>query len=567
MLESLSVKNIALIESAEITFERGLNVLTGETGAGKSILLDSIGLLLGNRIDKTLLRAGETTCKVVGKFSLDSVTKELFKNYCDKYCLDFDDEILIARTYNLDGKSDIRINGEQVTLSMLKELCVFLVNSYGQNENQVIFDASNHLKILDDFALTHNLPEFIEYQSLYNELQDISQKLNNFGGSDEERLKQIDILSYQIDEIENVEISVEDYDDVISKRHKLLNAGKIISNTTLAQNHLDGDMLSNISRAKSSLEQAQLYDQNLGDYAERLESVKLELADILDSIKTYNNNYDFSETEQQKIEDRFSLYNKLMRKYGKDVVEILTNFENMKDELDRLKNADAEILKLNLQKQKVIAKMQVLGESISMYRKKKAIELCDLIVQNLKNLSMQNAKLKFDFKQNDKLYADGIDRVELLFSANLGEVEKPLAKIASGGEISRFMLALKAVIAKVDNMPTMIFDEIDTGISGATSEAVAKQMAIISKNHQVIVVTHSQQIAAMADTNFLIKKIEENQKTITLVKQLDEAEKLEEVARFMSGDSINEISIKSAQKLIDEQNEYKKMLENIDNKN
>ena len=564
MLEYLNVKNIALIDNVEINFEKGLNVLTGETGAGKSILIDSINLLLGNRIDKSLVRTGESFCKVVGKFSVDDYSKKTYEEYCKKYDLEYSDEILINRTYKIEGKNDIRINGEVVTLGMLKELCSFLVDSYGQNENQEIFNVANHLLILDAFAKTYDLPEYLEYRNNYDELKYINKKLKEFGGNEFERLKTIDLLKYQIDEIESANLSVNEYEELENNRHIMMNLGKIVSNTTIAQNSMQDDCLSNLSKAKNCLEQASLYDESLQSYADRIESAKIELDDILYSLKQYNDNMDFSEDKQQQIEDRLNLYNKLFRKYGKTVEEILQNKEEMVNQLDILENADAEISKLKKQKGNVLNNLYSFGLKISEHRKKYSKVLCELILTNLTKLSMQNARLDFKFEdiQNDEVYfgANGLDKVELLFSANLGEELKPLSKIASGGEISRFMLALKSVIAKTDNMPTMIFDEIDTGISGQTSEAVAKQMAVIGKSHQVIVVTHSHQIASMADVNFLIKKQEVNGRTNTIVEMLNNDQKVREIARFLSGDSISDISLNNAKELIKAQELYKKSI-------
>ena len=479
--------------------------------------------------------------------------------------MEFDDDLIVTRSYNIDGKSSIKINGQMATLSMLKELSLNLVNTYGQNENQVIFNTDNHLKILDTFAGTMQTIEYQNYIELYSELKNIESKLKEFGGSNEERLRQIDLLDYQINEIETAKISVDDYEELLTKRQILLNIGKIISNTTLAQNYLNDELINSITKAKNSLDQASIYDENLSDLTNRLNSARIELEDIFENVKRYNQNFDFSEDEQQKIEDRYSLYNSLMRKYGNSIESIIFELESMKTRFLNLKNADEVITALNIQKQKKISQLMALGLKIREYRIKNANNLCTLIEKNLQNLNMKNAKLKFKFEQNEKLLDNGIDRVELLFSANLGEDEKPLNKIASGGEISRFMLALKSVIASQDDMPTMIFDEIDTGISGTTSEAVAKQMAVIAKSHQVIVVTHSQQIASMADTNFLIEKTESDDRTVTLVKKLNYDEKVAEIARFLSGDQTNDASIKNAKALIEEQDLYKKSLEKINN--
>ena len=332
----------------------------------------------------------------------------------------------------------------------------------------------------------------------------------------------------------------------------------------MAENCLQDDCMNNISKAKNCISQASLYDESLQSYVDRIESVKIELDDILYSINQYNGKTDFNETKQEQIEDRLNLYNKLFRKYGKTVEEILQNKDDMSSQLNMLENADAEIEKLKKDKDITLTNLYKYGQKISEYRKRFAKVLCDAILSNLTKLSMQNAKLDFRFREIDaeesSLKSTGLDEVELLFSANMGEELKPLSKIASGGEISRFMLALKSVIAKTDNMPTMIFDEIDTGISGQTSEAVAKQMAVIGKSHQVIVVTHSHQIASMADVNFLIRKQEVNGRTNTYVEKLDFAKKVQEIARFLSGDKISDISLKNAEDLINTQILYKKSI-------
>lgn len=564
MLEYLSVKNIALIENAEIEFEKGLNALTGETGAGKSILLDSIGLLLGNRLDKSLIRKGEADCKVIGKFTIDKEVEQKFRQFCEKYDIDFCDEVLISRSYKIDGKSEIRLNGTMITLSMLKDFATFMVNSYGQHESFELFDTAKHLSILDNYSKISQFEPYEKYKSNYEKLLEINKKLAELGGDARERQNSIDLIKFQIEEIENFNISQDEYETLLDKRKLLLNLGKIISNTMTAQNLLDENLVSNILKAKSLISQASVYDESLADYSNRLDAVQIEIDDILDSIKSYNNNSNFDEGEEQQVEDRLSAYNKLFRKYGNTVDDIL----NFKDEISKklylLENADKEFETLSTEKQKILSNLFDYAKQISDYRKKYGKILCENITSNLKKLNINNANLNFNFEDTEfvekNLTQNGIDRVELMFSANLGEELKPLNKIASGGEISRFMLALKAVIAESDNMPTMIFDEIDTGISGTTSEAIAKQMAIISKNHQIIVVTHSHQIASMADENYLIQKIEENDRTITKVKKLNSEEKINEIARFLSGENLTELSIQNAKHLIEEQDLYKRSL-------
>src|SRR5574344_1864053 len=561
MLENLIVKNIALIESAEINFNDGFNVLTGETGAGKSILLDSIGLILGGRADKSLIRSGENTCKVIGKFSLSQSSQKLYSNFCEKFGLEISDEVIVSRSFSIEGKGDIRINGEMAPLAMLKELSSFLVDSYMQNENQVLYNQNSHIKVLDSFAETDKNKSMIAYISAYKSVLDINKKLQEYGGTEQERANSVDLLRYQISEIDKAKLSVEEYAELLSKKQKMQIIGKIISNTTLVQNYLEQNAINDISRAKSNLEQASGYDNTLTQYSARLDSAEIEIEDILESIKSYNEDSDYREYEQQKVEDRLDLYNSLMRKYGKSVEEVLESFETYKVKLNQLENATEEINRLEAVKEQQLKLCYSFAGELDEYRKAKSTELSRKIVDNLKMLGMKSAKVEFAFKpiicNENFLQSNGMDSVELLFSANLGEDLKPLAKIASGGEISRFMLALKSVIASVDNMPTMIFDEIDTGISGIASEAVAKQMAVIGASHQVISVTHSGQIASMADSNFLIYKSEENGKTNTYIKLLSPEEKVNEIARFMSGEKLSQSAVLNAKELIEEQQKFK----------
>lgn len=564
MIKNLSIKNVALISSAQIDFEKGLNVLTGETGAGKSILIDSIGLLLGNKLDKTLLRSGENECKVVGCFEVPNNIKRSVDNFCEKYDLEICDEFIVSRYFNIDGKSQIKINGQTSTLAMLKELSALLVDSYGQHESYMIFDTKNHLKILDDFCQMDKQAHFAEYKNCYQELKNINKQIAQIGGSEEDRTRNIELLAYQIEEIKNANISQEEYDNLVLEKKRLLNIGKIATSTAEASEMLHQNSVQAVARAKNCIMQASMYDEGLASIVDRLESVKIELTDILQTVDEYNDNLNFSDIEQQKIDDRFNLYSLFFRKYGKTVEDILLLLDKMIAEKNMLENAKETLQRLENQKSIVLCKMFDLAKKIRKTRQNGAEQLSNQILDNLHKLNMKNATLSFDFNdyvcEEENLFANGMDMVQIMFSANLGEPQKPISKIASGGEISRFMLALKAVIAKFDNMPTMIFDEIDTGISGATSEAVAKQMATIGKNHQVIVITHSQQIAAMGDANFLIKKQEEDGKTYTLVQRLSEQQKIQEVARFMSGSNITEAALQNAKELVDEQNLFKQNL-------
>ena len=560
MLEVLEIHNIALIENETIDFENGLNVLTGETGAGKSLIVDAIGILLGNKVDKSLIKSGETSCKVIGKFLIENYVEQEFSLFCQKYGISqSDNEIIVSRAYSQSGKNDIRINGEMSTLSALKELSSILVDAHFQNDNQKIFSTDEQLKILDNFAQTAKTKDFQSYVDLYEKLQNINSKLLQYGQNSADRLTKIDILSYQSKELSDANISQSEYDDLQSKRQKYMNIGKILSSVNLAFDCLDENCIQNISRAKNELLQASNYDDGISSLADRLASAQIELDDIKDSLQEYIQNSDYNEDTIQKIEDRLDLYHKLFRKYGATVAEVLEKHNSINQELELLQNSANIIDQLEQEKNTTLKKLYDFADKIEQYRKKYALSLCQQITKNLHLLGMKNAIVEYDFKQSEQktLYKDGCNKVELLFSANLGENTKSIAKIASGGEISRFMLALKSVIATIDSTPTIIFDEIDTGISGVAVEQMAKQMANIAKSHQIIVVTHSAQICAMADINFLISKSEENKKTCTHIKRLSQSEKVNEVARFLSGENLTQASKANATELISIKNQFK----------
>ena len=566
MIEFLEVDNVALIANEVIEFDDGLNVITGETGAGKSLLINSIGILLGGKLDKNLIRQGEEQCKITAKFFVEDAIKKQVLQFCEKYDIEIADEYIVTRAYNTKGRNDIKINGQIISLGMLKEFAGLFVDAYFQNDNQKLFDKSQHLQLLDQYNHTEKMQEYVNVQKLFAEVNEIKNQMQAFGSDANDRQMKLDILEYQFSELENSNLSADEYEDLIAKKNMMTNVGKIVSNTNLAYGYLSSETVDNVYKAKSSIAQAAAYDENLNEFYERLDAVKIELDDIVDSLESYNQKFDFSESEQQRVEERLDLYKKLFRKYlAGDVGELLEKSNQIKEEIESLENAEERLSELKKQYDKTLSSLVVLGEKIHKSREKSADILASKIQQNVANLGMKNAIVKFQFAEidyeNPQIYKTGLDKVELLFSANLGEQPKELEKTASGGEISRFMLALKAEIASSDNASTIIFDEIDTGISGIAVEQVAKQMAKIAKTQQVIVVTHSAQICAMADTNFLIQKTEQNGNTTTKIKMLDKNDKIKEVARFLSGDTITDTSVANAVELIQLQDDYKKSID------
>ena len=558
MLKVLKIKNIALIDDITINFDEGMNVFTGETGAGKSIIIDSLSFLLGARADKSLIRHGESFARVDGYFDADLKNEKVLKFFND---LDLTPEelIIITRTMNLEGKNEIKVNNNLITLSMLKSLTSNLVDIYGQNDQLNLLNNKYQLKLIDDY--NENVTSLINvYKDYVENLKSINSKLKELGGDDISRQREIDLISYQVNEIERANISSDEEQSLVDRKQKMQNAEKIASLTNSASNDLEM-LIGNLQNANGSIESASRYDAELETLSGRLDSSSIEIEDILECIKSYNNNLYFDENEYNILLNRIDEYNNLKRKYGNSVEEILTFLNASKQKLDLLENSSFEINKLEKEKKELTLQIFNKAQQISLVRKENADKLQNLILQNLKNLGMNNAKLNFNFKdyniENMQLFNNGCDEVELMFSANKGEELKPIKDVASGGEMSRFMLALKSVIAQTDDMPTMIFDEIDTGISGLMAQAVAVQMSKIAKKHQILVITHTVQIASMADTNFLVKKIENNTRTQTKIEKLSKEDKIKEISRFLSATDNDEYAEENARQLIENQEKLK----------
>lgn len=558
MLQLLKIKNIALIDNMTIEFDAGFNVFTGETGAGKSIIIDSLNFLLGARADKSLIRYGENLAKVDGVFSIDE-NNPYFVDFFSQLGIDFENQILISRTMSLEGRNDIRVNGEIVTLSMLRELSSNLVDIYGQNEQLILIKPKKQLALIDGFA-SNKLDVLNEYKNSYAQLKKINQQLNELGGDDAQRERELELLRYQIEEIEQASLTEQEELDLIEQKNKMANIEKISSLTYESENLMQM-LTDNLSRCKNNIVSASTHDSELAEIADRLTSGFIEISDIFDTLKIYNSNLSFDEGEFERIDKRLDLYKNLKRKYGRTVADINNFYVNIKNKYNLLSNSDFEIEQLKKQKQQLLKVIFGLAKQVTEIRKNVAQKLEELITINLQKLGMKNASVCFKFneylQEERDLLADGCDIVQLYFSANKGEDLKQLKDVASGGELSRFMLAIKSIIAETDNMPTMIFDEIDTGISGLMAQAVAEQIAVISKKHQVLVITHTPQIASMADTNFLVAKFEDENRTVSNVTKLDEQGKIEEIARFFSSGASLEYAKLNATELIKQQNIFK----------
>ncbi len=560
MLKSLYIKNIALIEETYIEFSDGLNILSGETGAGKSIIIDSLAFVLGARADKTLIKSGQNSAFVEGVFCCPK------DNVFEQFGFESDDGLFtVARTMSLAGKNEIRINGRIANQAVLKQISAGLVDIFGQNEHTFLLKPENHLNILDGFDSDKQLLQKVKDAS--EKVEDINSQFKKFGGNDSERERLIDMLSYQINEIELAELAVGEDEELLLQKKKGQSVEKISYACSSALDMLTGqaNSLANISSSASYLSQISNLDNEYDSLYQRLNSAKYELEDIAESIDDILANLSFDQYELDRIESRLDKIKLLKRKYGGSIEEILAFCENSKQKLDELQNADELVAKLKKQKQQALNELYDVSLQLSDYRKQVALQIEQKIMSELCDLGMKNTTFKVVFDEIPSKQdfcgcgATGFDNVEFYFSANKGEPAKPLSKIISGGEMSRFMLALKNITAKIEKIPTMVFDEIDTGISGKIAEVVGQKLAKVSHDYQCLVITHLPQIAAMSDEHLLIEKFVEHEKTKTSVKKLDEQGKISEVARLVAGD-IGDYGQLHAKDLINWANSYKNSL-------
>lgn len=561
MISSLFIKNIALIDSLNVEFSDGLNIISGETGAGKSILIDSINFVLGDRADKTLIRYGEDSARVEVVFQAEE--KKSLKDFFDEYGLEFETAIVVSRSLTANGRSECRINGRPVSLFVLKKLVSGLVDLHGQHENQSLMDVQNHLRILDNYAngtveiLTEFRAELANYKSLNQEKNDLM--------NPEERARQIELLEFQRDEIISVDLKEGEESELAEKRERFAHMEKILSAVGGAADALDGDggAVISASTANAMLSGVTRFDRDLEILTERLESAKIELTDIAEELKDYLENSEFDIKTREEIENRFDKIRSLKRKYGRSYEEIQDFLEKTLNTLEKLYHAEERFSELDLLLAKSSEKLQKLSLRLYEIRKKAAEKFEKSIVRQLNDLGMKNTSFCVSLQHSDEVTdfdANGGDKIEFLISANKGEPLKPLQKIASGGELSRFMLALKNIIADLDSIDTMIFDEIDTGISGNIAKVVAQKLANISKSRQVLVVTHLPQIAAMSDKHFLIEKTVKGDKTITAMTELEEEGVLNEIVRLTGGVSNSQVSLSHSEELRSWALEYKKSL-------
>ena len=551
MLSNLYIENIAVIEKTNIDFSDGFNVMTGETGAGKSIVIDSINAVLGQRTGKGIIRNGCNSAFVSATFT--DVSKFVEKKASTLGFEVEDGMVILQREMSVSGKNTCRINSRPATVSALKELSSYLVNIHGQSDNAELMSPSLHLHYID--ALAKNSALLSDYRETYYEYVKVKEELESANDDEAQRLSQIDLLSFQVDELLNADIKIGETEALTAEKTVLLNSDKIIKSLLKSKALLDGDddtdgVINMADDAFSSLSVASRYQESLSDLSDRLYNALYELKDIADLIDDAVSDIDADPYRLEEIEERLDLLYRLAKKYGPTEEDMLEYLETSQQKLKELEDYDINREKLRERYEQLESESMEKALKLSKIRHEVALDFASSVQKEMAFLEMPNVRLVVDFKETE-LSKLGIDKVEFLISVNLGEDPKPATEIASGGELSRMMLAIKTVLARHDIVETMIFDEIDTGISGSAAQKVGMKLKEVSKDRQVMCVTHQAQIAALADSHFLINKKFIDNKTYTEVEKLSIDGRVNELARIIDGVNITQTALDHARKLIE----------------
>lgn len=567
MLRTLTISNIALIDKSEIEFTDGLNILTGETGAGKSIIIDSLNFVMGCRADKTLIRYGETEATVEAEFIN---VNDRVRSMLEEFEIEYDDELIISRKMTTEGKNVCRINGVKLTVSALKDIAGAMVDIYGQHENSVLLSSDTHIGIIDNFGGKSLDKIKSDYKNLFKEYKKTLSEIDKYGSLQDVN-KKLDTLQRQIKEIKDAEINPGEEERLVKKCDIYDNAEEILSALTNAHILLNGDMdnnaLDNIGRAFKELSKITDYDKEISDCTERLEELRIELSDISSTLGAHLDRVDFDEYEARDTINRLEKIRNIESKYGNTEEDVLEYLDKIEEEYDYYSNSEFELDKLEknltVLKEELYNKAKLLTEK----RKKVSKEFSVLVEAEMKELGMPNTKFVIEFGETYDMNnflsycnSEGADRLEFLISPNAGQPPKSLSKIISGGEMSRFMLAIKKISAELDGVNVMVFDEIDTGISGKIAGVVAKKLYDISVDRQVLAVTHLPQLASMADSHYLIEKTSDNITTETNVRLLNPEEDILEIARIIGGAEDSEYAIPHAKEMKNNSNLYKSQI-------
>ena len=534
MITNLHIKNIGIIDEINVALNDGFNVLTGETGAGKSLLIDSLNIIAGGRFSKDMIRNGK-------EYSLVEACIYLPGNKASE-----DGNIIVSREVYINGRNLCKINGRMVTVNQLREFMRDIIDIHGQSDNQKLMNPQNHIEYVDDFSGDKIIDLKNKYHELYNKYLEIKNELNRNYGDDKQKQLKLDLLYYQLNEINNANLKVGEDEELVKKQKIYQNSEKIVTNLSKANDLFENKILNSLDTVINSLNKVATYDDKYNSLIERINGAYYDIQDVSYTISEDFLNNDYNDKEAEIVQDRLDLIFNLKRKYGNTISEILEYKLKLEKEINDIENLDEYIIKLKKQLKTIKEEMHEKCIELNKIRKNSALELEEKITKELKELEMFNAEFKINVEFEEENYnKNGLNNIEFMISTNIGEEYKPLVKIASGGELSRIMLAIKTVFSDVDNTPIMIFDEIDTGISGVAASSVSEKMRTISLKHQVICVTHLAVIAAKAKYNYYIYKDVIDGKTYSNIKLLDERETLNEIARISTG-STSKIAIEHA---------------------
>ena len=534
MIETLHIENIGIIDDITIDLKKGLNIITGETGAGKSLVVDAMSIICGNRFSKDIIKTGKEYCLVEINLSNDKAN----------------DNIVVSREISLSGKNKCKINGRLVTVNELKSYMSSVINIHGQNDNQNLLDENNHIKYLDAFCNDSLKCKKEKYLKLYNEYIALKLELKSNYGNDKERKRMLDLLDYEIKEIDNASFKMGE-EEVLEEKSKIMrNSEKIYECISSAENVISSNVLNDIDNTLRNLSKISEYNELYKKESDRLQGIYYELEDLSQNLYTYKEDISFDEIENNEVIKRLDLLYSLKRKYGNNIEEILEYKDNIQIKKEEIENMEEHLSNVSLRIEEIKKDMLKLAHELSNIRKENGTKLENMINKELFDLEMKNAKIKIDieFDVNYKFNTNGLDKVTFKILTNIGDEFKALSKIASGGEISRVMLAIKKVLSETDEVDVLVFDEVDTGISGKAGSVVGSKLKSISKNHQVMCITHLGVVAAYADNNYYISKAVCDDKTISKVKLLDEAETINEIARISFG-VLSTVAIESAKEL------------------
>lgn len=550
MLKELKIENLAIIDRVDLEFKDELIVLTGETGAGKSIILSGINLLIGEKASADMVRDGQSQLLAQGVFS---VNKEQEEELLEMGIEAEDNEVIVRRQIDKNGRGKAFVNNIRVPMSSLKEIMSTLVDIVGQHSHQMLLNKNNHLKLLDRFLSAEGVELKKEIECIYNEYSSLVRRIQDVEKNRKEIIEKKEFYKYQLEEIDKVDLKDGEDERLEEEYRKLFHAGKIKEKLVLTEQYLkesENNALTIIYNSRKNLEIIAKYGKEFQDSLERLEKVYYDLQDCVDSIKELNDDIELDEVRLEKVISRLDIINRLKSKYGENIIDIISYRDKIQDKLQLLDENSFQVKKLKNDRDKAKQTYINLASKLSEIRKNKAILIENNLQKELEELNMKDAKFKIKIDEIDGMKSDGIDQVEFMISTNIGQGLKPLWKVASGGEVSRIMLAIKVIFSKVDNIPILIFDEIDTGVGGETVRKIASKLKEIGKTTQVMSITHSPAIAATATQQFYIEKKLINNKTITTVKELTKSQRIKEIARMLAGKNISDAVIKHAKELL-----------------